>query len=76
MTRGNWITLIILIFLIVVALAIGIFFWTRKGAVYVTEGSMIENVAPTVNGKRLNNVAKSRTSYTPPTYREILGKMQ
>jgi len=73
MTRGNWITLIILIFLIVVALAIGIFFWTRKGAVYV---DMTESVAPTVNGKRLNNVAKSRTSYTPPTYREILGKMQ
>lgn len=83
MTRGQWIAVILLAFLVFVAVAIGVILWMRRRSVLVVDavpnanGGVNAVITPVVTGgpKKVNNVKQvKRPASTGATYREILGK--
>lgn len=83
MTRGQWIAVILLVFLVIIAIVIGIILWMRRRTAVVIEtvpnnaGGVNAVVAPIVTGaaNKVNNVRKvKQPTSTGATYREILGR--
>lgn len=83
MTRGQWLAVILVVFLVFVAVAIGVIVWMRRRTALVVEttpnpaGGVNAVVAPVVTGgqPKVNNVRKfNKPASSGATYREILGK--
>lgn len=79
MTRGQWIALIILVFLVLIAIVIGIILWMRNRNVVVVEAvpnnSLVAPVTPVVGTQKTHNLRPvKKPTNSGATYREILGK--
>lgn len=84
MMNGQWVAVIILVFLVFIAIAIGIILWTQRKTVLAVEtipnnaGGVNAIVAPVVTGAASRVAAsrkpKQQAAGAGATYREVLGK--